>query len=109
MTAIDQVYKKIGEDMEKIEESETKKDYDSALTILKDQITFVDGYLTEEKNATEANILYGILRDRKLLVRTLKIAKQLDALEKSTDDRIVNLVHQVTKIEREMQIKKEGK
>lgn len=109
MSAMDQVHNKIKADMDKIEELEKKKDYDSAITVLKDQITFLEGYLTGEKNQALADVLYAILRDRRVLMRVFKTAKQLEALEKSTDDRIANLVHKVSQIEKEFQIKKEGK
>jgi len=109
MSALGQIYAKINADMEKIEELEKKKDYDSVLTILKDQITFLEGYLTGEKNQQVNETLNSILRDRRILIRVFKIVRQVAALEKSTDDRIANLVHNMSKIEKEFQIKKEGK
>jgi len=109
MTAINQIYTKVNADMDKIEELEKKRDYDSALTIIKDQITFLEGYLTGEKDQQTAEALYSMLRDRRILIRVFKTAKQVDALEKSTDDRIANLVHKMSQIEKEFQIKKEGK
>ena len=109
MTETGQIYIKIKGDMEKIEELEKTKDYDSISAIIKDQITFLEGYLTGEKDQHTADVLYSILRDRRVLIRVFKIAKQLDSLEKSTDDRIANLVHKMSQIDKEFQIKKEGK
>jgi len=109
MSAIDQIYTKVNADMDKIEEFEKKRDYDSALTVIKDQITFLEGYLTGEKDKQTREALTSMLRDRRILIRVFKVAKQVDALEKSTDDRIANLVYKMSQIEKEFQIKKEGK
>jgi len=109
MSAIQKIYTKVNADMDKISELEKKGDYDSALTVIKDQITFLEGYLTGEKNQEVIETLVSILRDRRILIRVFKVAKQVNALEKSTDDRIANLVYKMTQIEKEFQIKKEGK
>jgi len=108
MSSVNQIYIRIQEDMEKVEAFEKEKDYDSALTILKDQITFLEGYLTGEVNQETVNNLHSILRDRKILIRVLRITKQVDKLEKATDDRIANLVYKISQIEKELQIKKDG-
>jgi len=108
MSALDRIITRINADMVKIDELEEKKDYDSALIYLKDQITFLEGYQVGERNQQVRDTLDSILRDRRILIRLFKTAKQVDALEKSTDDRIANLVHKMSQIEKEFQIKKEG-
>ena len=109
MGVIQQIFKKIEADMDKIEEFEKKKDYDSAITVLQDQITFLEGYLTGEKDLQISDYLDSLLRDRRILIRVFKVAKKLDALEKATDDRIGNLLYKISKIEKELDVKKEGK
>lgn len=108
MGTLQQVYTKINEEMEKIDELEKKRDYDSALVILKDQISFLTGYVTGEKDQNVVAVLYSLLRDRRLLIRVFNTAKKVDVLEKTTDERIANLVHKITQIEKDLQIKKEG-
>jgi len=77
MDSISQIYTKINEDMDKIEKFEENQDYDSALSIIKDQITFLQGYLTGEVEPVIVQILHSILRDRRILTRVLKTAKQV--------------------------------
>lgn len=108
MSSVNQIYTRINDDMTKVEELEKKGQYVSALTILKDQITFLDGYLTGENNQEIITILYSILRDRKILIRVLETTQRVDALDKATDERIANLVHKISRIESEFQLKKEG-
>jgi len=109
MSQLNQVFTRINVDMEKITELEIKKDYDGAVVILKDQISFLEGYVTGEKNQNVADVLYSLLRDRRILIRVFNIAKKVDSLETTTDDRIANLVHKITQIEKDLQIRKENK
>jgi len=109
MSALEQVFIRINADMDKIEELEKKKDYDGALAILKDQISFLEGYYTGEKNQNVSDVLSSLLRDRRILIRVYNIAKKVDLLETTTDDRIANLVHKITQIEKDLQIRKENK
>lgn len=108
MSALAQVFTRSNDDMDKIAELEKKKDYDSILVILKDQISFLDGYITGEKEQYVKDVIYSMLRDRRILVRVFNTAKKLELLETATDNRIANLVHKITQIEKELQIRKEG-
>ena len=51
----------------------------------------------------ELDLIMGIL------TRVFNIAKKVDSLETTTDDRIANLVHKITQIEKDLQIRKENK
>jgi len=109
MNPLEQVYTRSNVDMNKITELEKKKDYSAILVILKDQISFLEGYVTGEKEIGVKDVLYSLLRDRRILVRLFNIAQKVDSLETATDDRIANLVHKITQIEKEVQIREEGK
>jgi len=109
MSSIGDVRSKLNTEIEKIGELVKSKKYDSAISALKDQIGFLNGYLAGEKDSRIIDEIYSVLRDRKLLVIVYEITKRLDLLENSVDERIANLVHKVSQIEKEFQFKKEGK
>ena len=109
MSRSNTVFDRINADMNKVREFEEKKEFDSAISIIKNQISFIEGYLVGEKDQGMIDMLYSLLRDRHNLLRIFNSTKQLNLLEKSTDDRLSNLVHKISKIEKDLDMKKDGK
>jgi len=103
------VWVKINKEMDKIEELEEKKDYDSAIVLLKDQINFLDGYFRGEKNQSEIDAIESVMRDRRILIRVFKNAHKIELLQKAMDDRIENVLNKISQIEKEINIKNEGR